>query len=313
MPEIVAKSRSEYLLKTRIQGDERIVINATQFITPAIIASYIGQQQGLNNYLPLAGGTITGNLRLKGEGDFGNKINLGDGEYVYLHEDSNDHLLIYARAGVDISVGGGKSVQVNGSEVVTANNLEEKAIDLGFAKKSEGTGDNFGQAPYITVQASGSSAPYFYIQHPMLGKAGVELVLMTKCRRKRGANSQYPGHKNGWTVAQNFRRGNMSYGERVPAVFVFSTVTQVSLVSDYIKKYYMYPPNEVNTNVNTDAMTLDNLYFGGWNMSVKRQQGKVFGVAARRIKDGRYEYSEVTAILAIKDSINYNYLKIGVL
>lgn len=310
MPEIVAKSRSEYLLKTRIQGDERIVINATQFITPAIIASYIGQQQGLDNYLPLAGGTITGNLRLKGEGDFGNKINLGDGEYVYFHEDSNDHLLIYARAGVDISVGGGNSVQINGAEVVTDNNLEEKAIGLGFAKES---GDSFGRAPYVTVQASGASAPYFRIQHPMFGEAGVEFVLMTKGRRKRGANSRYPGHKHGWTVAQNFRRGNMSYGERKPAVFVFSTDTQVSLVSDYIKKYYMYPPSEANRNVNTAAMALDNLYFGGWDMSVKRQKGKVFGIAARRIKDGRYEYSEVTAILASKDSRNYNNLKIGVL
>ena len=311
MPEIVAKSRSEYLLKTRIQGDERIVINATQFITPAIIASYIGQQQGLDNYLPLAGGTITGNLRLKGEGSFGNKINLGDGENVYLHEDSDDHLLIYARTGVDISVGGGNSVQINGAEVVTDNNLEEKALGLGFTKESGG--DNFGQAPYITVQASGTNAPYLRIQHPMFGEAGVELVLMTKGRRKRGAKSQHPGYKHGWTVAQNFRRGNMSYGERTPAVFVFSASTQVSLVSDYIKKYYMYPPSEVNTNVNTAAMTLDNLYFGGWNMSIKRQKGKVFGVAARRIKNGRYEYSEVTAILAIKDSNNHDYLKIGVL
>ena len=311
MPEIVAKSRSEYLLKTRIQGDERIVINATQFITPAIIASYIGQQQGLDNYLPLAGGTITGNLRLKGEGHFGNKINFGDGEYVYLHEDSDDHLLIYARTGVDISVGGSDSVQINGAEVVTDNNLEEKALGLGFTKESGG--DNFGQAPYITVQASGNSAPYLRIQHPMFGEAGVELVLMTKGRRKRGAKSQRPGHKHGWTVAQNFRRGNMSYGERTPAVFVCSASTQVSSVSDYIKKYYMYPPSETNTNVNTAAMTLDNLYFGGWNMSVKRQKGKVFGVAARRIKNGRYEYSEVTAILAIKDSNNYDYLKIGVL
>lgn len=313
MSEIVAKSRSEYLLKTRIQGDERIVINATQFITPAIIASYIGQQQSLNNYLPLAGGTITGDLRLKGEGDFGNKINFGNGEYVYLHEDSDDHLLIYARTGVDISVGGGNSVQINGAEVVTDNNLEEKAIELGFTKESGGTGDNFGQAPFVTVQASGGSAPYFRIQHPMFGEVGVEFVLMTKGRRKRGANSEHPGHKHGWTVAQNFRRGNMSYGERVPAVFVFSMKTQVPSVSDYIKKYYMYPPSEANTNVDTATMSLDNLYFGGWNMSIKRRKGKVFGIAARRMKGNHYEYSEVTAILATKDSRNYDYLKIGVL
>lgn len=67
-------------------------------------------------YLPLAGGTITGNLAVNGTtttnnivlnkaGNFGNKINFGDGDYVYLKEASDDSLTIY----------GSKKISLNGS------------------------------------------------------------------------------------------------------------------------------------------------------------------------------------------------------
>lgn len=67
-------------------------------------------------YLPLAGGTITGNLAINGTtttnnivlnkaGNFGNKINFGDGDYVYLKEVSDDSLTIY----------GSKKISLNGS------------------------------------------------------------------------------------------------------------------------------------------------------------------------------------------------------
>jgi len=67
-------------------------------------------------YLPLAGGTITGNLAINGTmttnnivlnkaGNFGNKINFGDGDYVYLKEASDDSLTIY----------GSKKISLNGS------------------------------------------------------------------------------------------------------------------------------------------------------------------------------------------------------
>lgn len=66
-------------------------------------------------YLPLAGGTITGNLAINGTmttnnivlnkaGNFGNKINFGDGDYVYLKEASDDSLTIY----------GSKKISLNG-------------------------------------------------------------------------------------------------------------------------------------------------------------------------------------------------------
>lgn len=67
-------------------------------------------------YLPLAGGTISGNLAINGTtttnnivlnkaGNFGNKINFGDGDYVYLKEASDDSLTIY----------GSKKISLNGS------------------------------------------------------------------------------------------------------------------------------------------------------------------------------------------------------
>lgn len=67
-------------------------------------------------YLPLAGGTITGSLTINGTtttnnivlnkaGNFGNKINFGDGDYVYLKEASDDSLTIY----------GSKKISLNGS------------------------------------------------------------------------------------------------------------------------------------------------------------------------------------------------------
>ena len=52
-------------------------------------------------YLPLSGGTMTGVLRLGSVS--GGKLNFGDSDYVYLVEDSDDHLAIYSKKGVDLT------------------------------------------------------------------------------------------------------------------------------------------------------------------------------------------------------------------
>jgi hypothetical protein len=56
--------------------------------------------------------TITGNLRLKGDGNYGNKIYMGDGSYVSFSEDTDDDLTIKA---TDINLNG--NVKVNGSPI----------------------------------------------------------------------------------------------------------------------------------------------------------------------------------------------------
>lgn len=47
--------------------------------------------------LPIGGGTLTGDLRIKGSGNYGTKINLGDGDYVHFAEPIDDCLEIKAK------------------------------------------------------------------------------------------------------------------------------------------------------------------------------------------------------------------------
>lgn len=49
------------------------------------------------DYLPISGGTLTGDLRIKGSGNFGTKINLGDGDYVHISEPTDDNMEIKAK------------------------------------------------------------------------------------------------------------------------------------------------------------------------------------------------------------------------
>ena len=83
--------------------------------------------EALENYLPLTGGTITGDLRLKGSGSYGNALYFGDGSYCYFKEDTDDHMYLYASKGFDVKVGSsyyfgieGKGVKVNGG-ILTYN------------------------------------------------------------------------------------------------------------------------------------------------------------------------------------------------
>lgn len=46
--------------------------------------------------------TVNGSMRLKNNSVYGMKLNFGDGDYVYLHEDIDDHLIIHASGGLII-------------------------------------------------------------------------------------------------------------------------------------------------------------------------------------------------------------------
>lgn len=84
-------------------------------------------------YLPLAGGTISGNLAINGTtttnnivlnkaGNYGNKINFGDGDYVYLKEVTDDALTIYGSKGIYLNGSGfGYSFGSNGLVSTSGN------------------------------------------------------------------------------------------------------------------------------------------------------------------------------------------------
>lgn len=68
------------------------------------------------NYLPLSGGTLTGDLRIKGSSNYGTKINLGDGDYVYISEPEDDCLEIKGSTKINLVT---SSLLLNGSAFPT--------------------------------------------------------------------------------------------------------------------------------------------------------------------------------------------------
>lgn len=65
----------------------------------ALTSSDIPDLSGV--YLPLSGGTLTGDLYLRG-GNYGRSIIFGDSTYVYLQEDTDDHLTIKGSKGITL-------------------------------------------------------------------------------------------------------------------------------------------------------------------------------------------------------------------
>lgn len=73
----------------------------------------------LAGYLPKTGGELTGDLWLHtNSSNYGSKLWFGDkgsgAGFVYLHEDSDDHLEIYAANGIELATGSNSDVTVNG-------------------------------------------------------------------------------------------------------------------------------------------------------------------------------------------------------
>lgn len=113
---------------------------------PTYTASEVGA-------LPITGGTLTGNLRIKGSGNYGMKLNLGDSDYVYLYEPTDDCLEIKGNKqinlvtqklllnGEEFSGGGGKIVTgtyVGNAELPSqdSSTLQSfRTINIGFKPK----------------------------------------------------------------------------------------------------------------------------------------------------------------------------------
>lgn len=77
-----------------------------------------------DTYLPLSGGTITGNLRLKGSGNYGNILNFGDRDFVHISEPTDDHLEI---KGSEINFvtpyTGNEKFTLNGKKIALAESI----------------------------------------------------------------------------------------------------------------------------------------------------------------------------------------------
>lgn len=66
--------------------------------------------------------SIAGDIHLNGNGNYGNAIYFGDGTYCYIKESSDDYMYVYARAGVELNVGSGYNIYLNGS-VLTSSGI----------------------------------------------------------------------------------------------------------------------------------------------------------------------------------------------
>ncbi len=77
-----------------------------------------------DTYLPLSGGTITGNLRLKGSGNYGNILNFGDSDYVHISEPTDDHLEIKGSyINFVTSATGTGRFTLNGKDILTIDKI----------------------------------------------------------------------------------------------------------------------------------------------------------------------------------------------
>lgn len=72
------------------------------------------------DYLPTSGGTLTGDLRIQ-NGTHGRSLFFGDGSFVYLNEDADDHLKIYAKNGLQLVAGSGYGIALDNSVTIAGD------------------------------------------------------------------------------------------------------------------------------------------------------------------------------------------------
>lgn len=114
-----------------------IRLNNTEFIPNQYGGIDLGTIEGgtSGDFLPLTGGTLTGNLRLKNSTNYGTVINFGDGDYVHISEPTDDKLEIKGNGGINLVTNG--TVMINGNPISTG-----ATIHSGSTYPVAGTGDN---------------------------------------------------------------------------------------------------------------------------------------------------------------------------
>lgn len=103
------------------------------YLTSSSLSGYATTSWVGNNYLQLTGGTITGDLRLQRPSEnYGRAIKFGDSganDYAYIHENSDDHLLIYGYKGVTVQSGGAGGYS-GAAKLESLANMNDFGIEL---------------------------------------------------------------------------------------------------------------------------------------------------------------------------------------
>lgn len=110
-----------------------------------------------DTYLPLKGGTITGNLRLKGSGNYGNALNFGDGDYVKISEPTDDHLEVKGSYINFVTGTGTGRFTVNGNEILSTASTAPKAVG---DENGNNIAQSLNQRPKLAASQKGAKIQY---------------------------------------------------------------------------------------------------------------------------------------------------------
>ncbi len=113
----------------------------------------------LSDYLPLTGGTLTGDLRLKDNRDYGMTIRFGDGSYAYITEDTDDHLTIHGDKGIYLSTNSGYGVSADSYiDIGDARIIYDSGAKALHVQNKTGVTDTIGFFADGFVSAGGTAA-----------------------------------------------------------------------------------------------------------------------------------------------------------
>ena len=108
-------------------------------------------------YLPLTGGTLTGDLRLKNSGNYGLTLLFGDGTNAYLTEDTDDHLKMYGKNGITlITTSSSYAVAIGSSG--TATPLTVYGETTAYGNLTVGAQDSTSSCKTLTLYGRTSSS-----------------------------------------------------------------------------------------------------------------------------------------------------------